>query len=392
MVNALIDLIRIPAIAAEKDADGQNLKAEKLIQILNGIGFDRVEHFDAQDTHVSLGKRPNIVAYLDGSYVDKKLWIITHLDVVPAGEESLWKITKPFEPVIKHDRVYGRGSEDNGQSLVSSLFAVAALRRLNLKPKRTVGLAFVSDEERGSIFGIKHLINNNLFRKQDLVLVPDGGSSDGTFIEVTEKSILQIRIRTVGKQTHASLPRKGLNAHRVGMQVALALDRRLHERFGDRDDFFDVPESTFEPTKKDGNVEAVNIVPGQDVTYFDCRILPRYDVADAISEINKVLGEFETKTGASIKMEIVEKQPAPKLIDGNAEIVTLLKRVLKQLRGFDAHIGGIGGGSCAAFFREKGIPAALWSTVDEVAHQPDEYCKINNMIADARVFALLAMI
>ena len=88
----------------------------------------------------------------------------------------------------------------------------------------------------------------------------------------------------------------------------------------------------------------------------------------------------------------MQKQPAPKLVDGNAEIVMLLKKALKQARGFDAHVGGIGGGSCAAFFRKAGIPAALWSTVDEVAHQPNEYCKIDNVIADAKVFALLAML
>ena len=109
-----------------------------------------------------------------------------------------------------------------------------------------------------------------------------------------------------------------------------------------------------------------------------------------MAEITRVLAEFEAKTTATIKLEIVQKQPAPKLLDGNTEIVMLLKKALKQARGFDAHDGGIGGGSCAAFFRKAGIPAALWSTVDEVAHQQNEYCKIENMLADAKVFALLA--
>jgi succinyl-diaminopimelate desuccinylase len=33
----------------------------------------------------------------------------------------------------------------------------------------------------------------------------------------------------------------------------------------------------------------------------------------------------------------------------------------------------------------------VWSTVDEVAHQQDEYSRVNNMVNDAKVFALLAM-
>jgi succinyl-diaminopimelate desuccinylase len=390
MTSTLVELTRVPAIAPENGGDGETLRAEKLMEILAKIGFDRVERLDASDSRVSSGKRPNIIAYLNGEDPARRLWVVTHLDVVPAGEEAAWTVTKPFEPLVKDNRVFGRGCEDNGQSLVASLFAVAALRGLDVKPSRTFALAFVADEEQGSIFGIQHLLGKGLFGKDDLIVVPDGGNADGSFIEVAEKSLLWLRVRTEGKQTHGSLPGKGLNAHRIGMQVALALDKRLHERFGEQDEFFDVPESTFEPTRKDLNVEAINIVPGEDVSYFDCRILPRYEVDEVIAEINRVLSEFEKKTGAKIRLEIVQNQPAPKLVDGNAEIVTLLKQALKQARGFDAHVGGIGGGSCAAFFRKQGIPAALWSTVDEVAHQPNEYCKIDNMIADAKVFALLA--
>jgi succinyl-diaminopimelate desuccinylase len=77
-------------------------------------------------------------------------------------------------------------------------------------------------------------------------------------------------------------------------------------------------------------------------------------------------------------------------VDKNEKVVTLLKQAIRNARKTDAQVGGIGGGSCAAFFRRLGIPAALWSTVDEVAHQPNEYAKIDNMVADSKVFALLA--
>jgi len=316
---------------------------------------------------------------------------VTHLDVVPAGEESLWKVTKPFEPTVVGDKIFGRGCEDNGQSLVASLFALIALKRLGMRPKRTVSLAFVADEEQGSRFGIQHLITKGLFHKNDLIMVPDGGNANGSFIEISEKSLLWFRVRTVGKQTHGSLPNKGLNAHRIGMQVALALDERLHKKFSVRDEFFDFPVSTFEPTKKERNVEAVNIIPGEDVVCFDCRVLPTYDVDDVVAEINRTLLEFEHKTGARITLEIIQKEPAPNLFSKDAEIVTLLKSALKNTRSLDATVGGIGGGSCAAYFRKQGIPAALWSTVDEVMHQPDEYCKIANMVADAKIYATLAV-
>jgi succinyl-diaminopimelate desuccinylase len=388
MVQALMELISVPAIAPENGGEGEYKKSEKLLQILAPIGFDKIEHVDAEDKRVPTGKRPNIIASIKGESAEK-LWIITHLDVVPSGEESLWTVTKPFKPTIKDGRIYGRGSEDNGQSMIASIFAVKALKRLGIKPKRTVALAFVADEEQGSKYGIQHLIKQELFRKEDLIIVPDSGNENGSFIEIAEKSALWFRIRTIGKQTHASRPHVGLNAHRIGMEYALALDKMLHEKYALKDPYFDPPESTFEPTKKDRNVDAVNIVPGEDITYFDCRVLPNYNIEEVLGNIQAMAEEFEKKTGAKIKIEIIQKSAAPKPTDPNSKIVTMLKNAIKTIRGIEPKVGGIGGGTCAAFFRRIDVPAVVWSTIDETAHQPNEYAKIQNLVEDAKVYAFL---
>jgi succinyl-diaminopimelate desuccinylase len=390
MVETLMALVRIPAIGPENGGEGESKKAEKVSQLLGGVGFDEVQHFDAEDSRVPSKKRPNFVAFVRGD-IGKRIWIITHMDVVPAGDSDLWTVAKPFGPVLKDNRVYGRGTEDNGQSLVASIYAVKAIRRLGLKPKRTVALGIVSDEEQGNTLGIQHLIDKGIFRKDDLILVPDGGSEDGSFIEVAEKSILWFKLHTIGKQSHASLPNKGLNAHRIGMQISLALDRMLHEKYALKDEKYDVPESTFEITKKDSNVEAVNIIPGEDTVYFDCRILPNYDVDEVLSEIMKVIAEFEKNTGAKISLEVLQKQVSKDSKSADSEIVVQLKKALKDARGLEARVGGLGGGTCAAFFRKAGFPAVVWSTVDEVAHQSNEYSKVQNMVNDAKVFALLAL-
>ena len=390
MTSVLMELIRIPAVAPENGGEGELKKAEKLTQILETIGFDKIERYDAEDKRVPSGKRPNIVAYYNGDSTSEKLWIISHLDIVPAGEESLWSITKPFQPVVKNERVYGRGSEDNMQPMISSIFAVKALKSLGIRPKRTMALAFVADEEQGSTYGIQHLIKQGLFKKADLIAVPDSGNGNGSFIEIAEKSAIWFRIRTTGKQAHASRPHTGLNAHRIGMEYSVALDKLLHERYPKKDEYFDPPESTIEPTKKDKNVDAVNIIPGEDITYFDCRILPSYDLDKVLNDIQTLATEFEKKTGARIKIEIVSKSVAPKPTDANAKIVLMLKEAIKKARGIEPKAGGIGGGTCAAFFRAIGAPAVVWCTIDEMAHQPDEYAKIDNMVNDAKVFALLA--
>ena len=391
MTQALMELIHIPAIAPENGGDGELKKAEKLMQRLELVGFDKIERYDAEDERVPSKKRPNIVAYCYGQSRSERLWIVTHLDVVPPGEESLWTVTKPFKPIIKEGRIYGRGSEDNGQSMIASIFAVNALKNSDVKPKRTIALAFVADEEEGSTYGIQHLIKQGLFKKDDLIVVPDSGNENGSFIEIAEKSGLRFRVRTIGKQTHASRPDMGLNAHRIGMEYALTLDKMLHKKYSLKDEYFDPPESTFEPTKKDKNVDAVNIIPGEDIVHFDCRILPNYNLEEILKDIIGLAEEFEKKTGAEIRIEALRKSVAPRPTDANSKIVVMLKEVIKRCRGIEPKVGGIGGGTCARFFRRIGSSAVVWSTIDETAHQPNEYAKIENLVNDAKVFASLAI-
>ncbi|RKX45053.1 MAG: diaminopimelate aminotransferase, partial [Thermotogae bacterium] len=299
MVNSLVELVKVPAVSPDSGGEGEYDKAQKLLEIIKDWPFDRIERYDAPDERAKNGVRPNILAYYYGEQGEEspRLWILTHLDVVPPGDLSKWTVTKPFEPIVKDGKVYGRGSEDNGQSLVASLYAVRALMNLGIRPKRTIILAFVSDEETGSKYGLEWLIKEHpeIFRKDDLVLVPDGGNEDGTFIEIAEKSILWMKIKVKGKQVHASMPGLGLNAHRVAIDYAKALDDLLHEKYNARDELFDPPESTFEPTMGGNPSDAPNIAPGEHEVVFDCRVLPQYKLDDVLSDAQELAEEIKEK-------------------------------------------------------------------------------------------------
>ncbi|WP_436317664.1 M20 family metallo-hydrolase [Thermococcus aggregans] len=404
MVNTLIELIKIPAISPDSGGEGEYDKAQKLLEIIKDWPFDKIERYDAPDPRAKNGVRPNILAYYYGEQGEEspRLWILTHLDVVPPGDLSKWTVTKPFEPVVKDGKVYGRGSEDNGQSLVASLYAVRALMNLGIRPKRTIILAFVSDEETGSKYGIEWLMKNHpeLFKKDDLVLVPDGGNEEGTFIEIAEKSILWMKIKVKGKQVHASMPGLGLNAHRVAIDYAKALDDFLHEKYNARDELFDPPESTFEPTMGGNPSDAPNIAPGEHEVVFDCRVLPQYKLDEVLSDAQdlaekvkeKYKKEIEGKVLPEIEIEVLQRLDAPAPTPKDSEIVKLLQRAIREFRGKEAKVGGIGGGTFAAYFRRLRIPAVVWATLDETAHQPNEYAKIENMVEDAKIMAALALL
>jgi succinyl-diaminopimelate desuccinylase len=68
----------------------------------------------------------------------------------------------------------------------------------------------------------------------------------------------------------------------------------------------------------------------------------------------------------------------------------MLTEAIRKVRGTEPKVGGIGGGTCAAFFRKIDVPAVVWSTIDETAHQPNEYAKIENIMNDTKVYAFLA--
>jgi len=403
MTRALVELIKIPAISPDNGGEGEYEKAVKLLEMIEEWPFDKIERYDVPDERAKNGIRPNILIYYRGENRRvPRLWILTHLDVVPPGDLKKWTITKPFDPLIKEGKIYGRGAEDNGQSLVASLYAIRSLMNLEIRPKRDVILAFVSDEETGSNYGIKWLMENHpeLFRKNDLVLVPDGGRKDGKFIEIAEKSILWMEVRIKGMQVHGSTPQKGLNAHRVALDYAKALDEFLHEKYDEKDEIFEPPESTFELTISENDSRSPNVIPGEHRIVFDCRVLPKYNL-DEILEDAKMIGRIierkyrkrvEGEIIPEIKIRVLQKLQAPEPTPVNSKIVELLIRAIKEFRGDEPRVGGIGGGTFAAFFRKLGIPAVVWETVDEMAHQPNEYTRIENMVEDSKIMALLPLL
>jgi succinyl-diaminopimelate desuccinylase len=389
ILEAFKDIIKIPAIAPINDGDGELKKGELIQEILSAWDFDEISRFDAQDDQAAGKVRPNIIARIWGKYKDgPTIWVVTHIDVVPIGDPTLWS-TDPFEPIIKDGKIYGRGTEDNGQSLLATMFAVKAIINSGIKPDYNIGLAIVSDEETGSNYGIRHLLKQELFKPTDLIVVPDSGNPDGTQLEISEKTILWLKVTTIGKQCHASLPELGINAFKAAIKFGYFADQELHSDFDHSDPLFDPPTSTFEMTKKDSNVDNINTIPGKDVFYFDCRILPNYTADEIQDHLRTLAGKIEAETGVKIEFERVQFEPAAPPTKPEAAVVQLLKKAIESVYDIEAQPRGIGGGTCGAFFRRAGFPTVVWSKIDDTCHAPNEYCIIDNLIDDCKVFALL---
>ncbi|MDR0785434.1 MAG: M20 family metallo-hydrolase [Treponema sp.] len=382
------ELCKLPAISPDSGGQGEIDKAEFLEKWLKERGIANIERFDAPDKKAKGGVRPNIIATIHGKS-EKRLWIISHLDVVPPGERRLWN-SDPWTLVEKDGRLIGRGVEDNQQGLVSSCLAALAFVKNNVEPDLTVKLLFAADEEMGSRFGVLWLVKNkpDLLHADDVALIPDGGDSKGQGIEIAEKNLLWLKFTASGVQAHGSRPDQGVNAHLAGAYLLTSLYERLSAKFNTRDSLFEPDYSTFQPTKKEANVPNVNTIPGTDVFYMDMRILPQYPLKAVFDEINVVKAEIETRFGVKIVYETCQ-QSESKATAADAPFVKRLSAAVKEIYGVDTKPIGIGGGTVAAPLRNMGIDAAVWARLDDTAHQPNEYTLVSNIIGDAKVIARL---
>lgn len=378
-------LVSIPALAPENGGDGERQKADLVKKFLGNIGLSDVREYNAPDLRVSCGHRPNIVTIIPGEDTSRTFWIVTHMDVVPPGERALWK-TDPYTLCVEGDLIYGRGVADNHQGLVSSFLLAKALKELKIRPPINYGLVFVSDEETGNKFGIDYLLDHHssLFKERDLFLVPDFKPDAGE-IEIAEKSVFWLKITVEGQQCHAAFPREGRNSLVATSAFILAL-RDLYKRFSDEDDLFYPAGSTFEPTKKDANVESINTLPGRDVFYLDCRVLPHYRLDDVMDEIRRMGGGIEADYGVKIRYEAVKYEQASSDSLKDSEIVQRLFRAVPDIFGCVPRCVGIGGFTAAFSLRRKKFPAAVWDP-RPLGHVPNEPSSVSATLNEAKVMA-----
>ncbi len=385
-------LTAIPALAPSSGGNGEYDKAKWLEGELKKLKFDSIEWINAPQAEAKNGIRPNVIARYKGKSSAKTIWFMAHLDIVPPGEAKLWN-SDPYKMEIQGRKLVGRGVEDNQQAIVSSIVMVKAMMELNYRPEYDIALLFCADEETGSGFGADYISEKHpeIFGKEDMFFVPDSGSEDGSLIEVAEKSIMWMKVITHGKQCHASRPSLGINAFKAASEMITKF-QKLYKKFPKKDRLYEPPISTFEPTKKENNVPNVNTLPGEDVFYMDCRVMPVYQLSDVKAEMRAMADEVEAKFGVKISFETAQDAQAAPPTDPKAPLVLALKKAIKEVLGVKAKAYGIGGGTVAAFFRRLNLPVVVYARLSECAHMPNEFCVIDHMMGDAKVFAVTTLL
>lgn len=301
----------------------------------------------------------NILAELDFGE-GKTLCFNGHWDVVPATND--WKVTKPFEPKIVGNKLYGRGSCDMKGGLAASLCAFIRLKdRKDLKGK--VVFMVVGDEEVGGFRGTSY-IAETYKPKYDYAIVGEPTNMD---YAISRRGLLEVTIKTYGKSAHGSSPEKGINALE---QMAKAMNELMKIKM--TYDKKAKAKPTFTMTMlESGN--KFNIIPDYAELTVDCRYDPSQNEKTIRKDIIKALKEIKN---LKYKIEIKEIAAPYKSKEGNIHKVT--EKYLKEIFKKKPKIIGSGGNSDVRFLSKLGAETIECGPEINM-HEVDEWVGISTL-------------
>ncbi len=261
----------------------------------------------------------------------KPLLLLAHSDTVwPVGALSL----RPLR--IKGDRLYGPGALDMKAGLVQSCFALKALGRLRLEPRRPIRLLINSAEETGNPEANRIIRCQSLASDAVLCLEP---CLPGGALKTRRKGRLVIRLDTYGRQAHAGSPQAGVNALEEMMRQLLRL-RRLR-RGG--------------TTVNIGRVEggrAANVVAERATAILDVRFWraeERKVILDTFAAFKPV------QAGARVAFRLQSETPPLERTDVSRRLFRRARRIAAGM-GLNLREGKTGGGSDASLASSLGLP------------------------------------
>ena len=110
-------------------------------------------------------------------------------------------------------------------------------------------------------------------------------------------------------------------------------------------------------------------------------------MGEVLNEIKGICKKIELDHKVKIEISTEQEEQAAAATAVDSAVVKALKIAISDVYNIEAKPGGIGGGTVAAVFRRAGFQAAVWATIDDLAHQPNEYAVISNISNDAKVLA-----
>ena len=401
LVELTADLIRIPTL----NPPGENYRdiCDYLAKRLKGAGFE-VEMLRAEGTPGDSTRYPrwNVIARREGARSGECVHFNSHIDVVDVGQG--WTVD-PFGGALIDGKVYGRGACDMKGGLAASIIAAETFVEVWPNYAGAIEISGTGDEESGGYGGVAWLAERGYFSPERVqhVIIPEPLNKDR--ICLGHRGVWWGELETHGRIAHGSMPFLGDCAVRHMGAVISEMETSLFPALAARTTAMPVvPEGARHSTlninslhggQGEGEADFTGLpspcVPDSARMVLDRRFLMEEDIADVEGEIRGLLEKLRANR-PNFRYDLTEMHHVlPSMTARDAPVVTSVAGAISQVLGrapdyvvspgtYDQkHIDRIGRmKNCIAYG-----PGIL-----DLAHQPDEYVGVDDMIDSAKVMGL----
>jgi succinyl-diaminopimelate desuccinylase len=365
--------------------------------VLADCGFE-TEYYAAEGRpeHTVAHPRINVVGTRRGKSERPVVHLNGHFDVVPAGNG--WTVD-PWGGEVRDGKIYGRGSCDMKAGIAAAVFASEAIRRSGIELNGTVEVSGTVDEESGGFAGVAWLAEHGRLSKDrtDYVIIPEPLYVDR--ICIGHRGVYWFEVQTRGRIAHGSMPFHGVSAID---HMGVVLDRvrqELQPRLAARTT--DVP--VIPPGARHATLNVNGITGGQPVdgiqtpcvadrcrAVFDRRFLleegfdaTKAEIIQMLDDIRREVPDFQYDI---TDLMIVHPTRTP---DGSP-VIGARERALHRVLGRSGLVASPGTYDQKHVARIAGVPhcVAYGPGILDLAHQPDEYCGVDDLVAATKVIAL----
>jgi len=398
IVDYTIDLVRMPTVNPPGDA--YEPCARFIGNDLAARGFDveyivargRAEHSPKYPRVNVVGARrggPGPVVHLNG-----------HFDVVPPGDR--WTLD-PFGGIVRDGKIYGRGVCDMKAGIAAAVFAAEAIRRAGVELPGTVEISGTVDEESGGFAGVAWLAETGRVARgrTDYVIIPEPLNVDR--ICIGHRGVYWFELTTRGRIGHGSMPFLGVSAIDGMGHVLDAIRTELKPRLAARTTAMPVvPDGARHATININGIDGGQPVGGIQTpcvadrcrAVFDRRFLIEegFDTTkrELVELIDRAIADVGGVTYEMRDLMIVDPTKTP---DGSPVVGALDSAILRVLGTPARLIASQGTYDQKHFARIGGVPHCVaYGPGDiEQAHQPDEWCRIDDLVNATKVIALATL-
>lgn len=300
---------------------------------------------------------------------EEQILILCHMDTVwPKGTLK----NMPF--CVKGDKAYGPGTFDMKGGIVQSLFALHALKELEVPLNKKIVMLFTSDEEIGS--RSSQMLIEEQAKKSKYVLVVESASTEEGKWKTSRKGVGLFNLKVTGHAAHAGIePEKGISAiEELANQILY-----LHS-LSDYDKGTTVNVGVI----KGGTTS--NVIAASAEAVIDLRVQTQ-------AEFDRVIPLIEELTPykEGIKLEVtggVNRPPMEKT-EATRKIYKIGKRLAREYLNMDLQEDSSGGGSDGNFASQYAATIDGLGPVGDGAHASHEHLVISQMPKRSILLALL---